>query len=92
MRKTHQLKTTTSKWAKYNDQFFWTIRENDRDFKVGDVCLFQEVKMEDGRQVYTNEWTVAKITRILLHVDFPQGLQKGYCIMDMFKLDGSKNI
>ncbi|TMO75314.1 DUF3850 domain-containing protein [Pseudoalteromonas aurantia] len=54
------------------------IRNNDRDFKVGEFLVLNEV---DSSLEKTGRWTVVCINHILTADEFPCGLQKGYCML-----------
>ena len=39
MIKAHNLKVNILNWLKYEEKENWSLRKNDREFDVGDVCL-----------------------------------------------------
>lgn len=53
------------------------IRFNDRDYKVGDKLMLNEVYNNQ----YTNKQVCVKITYILTDEDFQEGIQKGYVVL-----------
>lgn len=63
------------------------IRKNDRDFRVGDLLIltrFYDKQIPDNPMyVYTrdNEKINAKVTYLLKHEDFPDGIPEGYVVM-----------
>lgn len=93
--KTHDLKTLPKffRSSLYGIKNF-TIRKNDRDFKVGDYIKKIEVDVDrDGFGVSeyyrTGRTVLFKITYVLTHDDFPEGLKEGYVIIgyDMVRSD-----
>lgn len=56
------------------------LRLDDRNFKCGDSVQLQEW----ARGRYTGREILLLITHVLRDVDFPQGLQNGFC---MFSFD-----
>lgn len=70
----HKLKVNYKNGAKYEKETSWSIRLNDRDFKVGDLCLFKRIPSE-GTALILKE--ITKIT------EFPEGLKYGYVILDL---------
>lgn len=52
------------------------IRENDRDYKVGDIVYLRE--WDDDK--FTGNALIVKITYILTAEQFSEGLQRGYCV------------
>lgn len=57
------------------------IRQNDRNFKPGDTMILQEWDPE--LEKYTGNRCDASVDYVLYHEDFPQGIQKGYCVMSI---------
>ena len=39
--KVHELKVNEDKFSKYLDKESWSIRNDDRDFRIGDICVFK---------------------------------------------------
>jgi len=75
--KIHELKVLRKNWDKYIDPVMWSLRKNDRDFKIGDICAF-----------YIEEYPIRKfifkrITGGLKAEDFTEGLQEGYVILTL---------
>ena len=67
------------------------VRKDDRNFRIGDTIEFMRVD-EDGNTIQngkgTNDYSVKKITFILAHEDFPEGISEGYVVlglMDAFR-------
>lgn len=61
----------------------WEIRKNDRDFKEGDIIHFVD---QEGEEFFEYPNNLYKITFILQNI--PQfGLQEGYCIFSIEKLN-----
>lgn len=52
------------------------IRNNDRNFKVGDTVVLN--CYADGEP--TGESITVKITNIITHEQFPDGIKEGYCV------------
>jgi len=55
------------------------IRKNDRDFQVADIVTLREWDKDS----YTERFMRFKITHILTHEDFPEGINEGYCVMSL---------
>lgn len=52
------------------------VRKFDRDYKIDDIIMF--VIQFDNPVFYYKQW---RITYILDHDDFPEGIKKGYCVL-----------
>lgn len=88
--KAHELKVTEDNWGKYLKDESWSIRNNDRGFEIEDICKFYLVKDEVTKQYEKIGMTsygpieiLKQVTNILYAKDFPDGLQKGYCILNL---------
>lgn len=82
MKTIHILKVFASNWDKYLENTSWSIRRDDRNFRRGDLCIFQE--LYPFRPLQTKEVLIIKeITKILDHNSFKEGLNKGYVILDL---------
>ena len=77
----HHLKTWTHFFEDILRGKNFEIRKNDRDFQVGDILVLEDfcpqLKMAMGRSVRK------LVTYVLLHEDFPKGIQEDYCIMGL---------
>lgn len=66
------------------------LRKNDRDYKVGDLIHFIDIKQSNSDNcdcdIYINEDDLYKITYILKNVE-EYGLDKDYCILGIKKLE-----
>ena len=89
----HNLKVTENNWPKYLKRESWSIRNNDRGFKVDDVCCFTLVKSKDTLQMerqgmtrFSKEKVLKQITGVVYHKDFPEGIKEGYCVLDLHTL------
>jgi ASC-1-like (ASCH) protein len=86
----------TTHYLKLHDRYFdavkngfkrFEIRKNDRDFRVGDLLIltrFYDKQIPDNPMyVYTrdSEKINAKVTYLLKHEDFPDGIPEGYVVM-----------
>jgi len=76
----HELKT----WPAYYNEVFMShktfeVRENDRDFKVGDMLNLKEYDPE--KKEYTGRQLTRTITYILHGGQF--GIEKGTCVMSI---------
>ena len=62
------------------------VRKDDRSFRIGDTIEFMRVD-ENGNTIQngkgTNDYSVKKITFILTHEDFPQGISEGYVVLGL---------
>ena len=58
------------------------IRKADRDYKVGDVLIFNRID-DEGRKSPNEPSIHRMISYILRHEDFPAGIQEGYVILGM---------
>lgn len=55
------------------------IRLNDRNYQVNDILKLHEVFGEE----YTGNQVMEKITYILSHKDFPEGIPEGYVVFSI---------
>lgn len=55
----------------------FTVRKNDREYEVGGVIRKMGYTPDKG---YTGEYADFKITYILTHDDFPDGIKEGYIV------------
>ena len=83
----HCLKLSTRYYdAVDNGTKPFEVRRNDRGFRIGDTIEFMRVD-EDGNTIQngkgTNDYSVKKITFILTHEDFPQGVSEGYVVLGL---------
>lgn len=79
--KTHDLKTTSQFFeAIVSDAKRFELRKDDRGYSVGDRLVLREWSASSG---YTGRKVVRIVTSILYALDFPQGLQPGYCAMSV---------
>ena len=64
------------------------LRKNDRDFRVGDFMVLQEISNDSVRHFvkYTGRTAVCKITHVLTDTQFG-GLQDGFCIISFLLID-----
>ena len=87
----------TEHHLKLNDKYYdavkygfkrFEIRKNDRDFRVGDILVLTRVCADE--KILENPMFVtirdcekinAKVTYILTHEDFPDGIPEGYVVM-----------
>lgn len=75
----HRLKIQSKYFeAVCTRQKCFEIRKNDRNYKVGDCLILQEID-ESGRKTGSN---VLVVVTYLLD-DFQAGLKDGYCIMSI---------
>ena len=76
----HKLKTVEPHFSNVlNGSKTFEIRLNDRDYKVGDDLILAKFPDVDKRSLIIR----AKITHILKHEDFPQGIHHGYVVLSM---------
>lgn len=61
----------------------WEIRKNDRDFKEGDIIHFVG---QDSEEFFEYPDNLFRITYILQNIN-EYGLQEGYCIFSIEKLN-----
>lgn len=62
------------------------VRKGDRDFSVGDYLVLREWIQTDPYSLggyYTGEQEVRKVTYILTHDEFGEGIKRGYCVMSL---------
>ncbi len=65
------------------------LRYNDRDYQVGDLIRFIDIKEDDTKnnvEPYIDENTLYRITYVLKDVE-KYGLDKDYCILAIKKLE-----
>ncbi len=82
----HELKTVNPFFRDIVDglkQF--EIRKNDRDYKQGDTVTLYEYNPIN--KCATSRWVNVKITYVLYHHDFPDGIKEGYCIFGFTELN-----
>jgi hypothetical protein len=76
--KTHELKTLPLFFQQtWDNNKFFEIRENDRDFKVGDKVLLREWDHLNG---YSGRTISDEITSV---VQYPPGLRDGYVVLGL---------
>ena len=76
----HELKVLLKFWPYYkNGSKPFSIRENDRNFAVGDICIF---KLWDEERFILNEIVVKKVTYIIQDYE-SQGIKSGYCVLGL---------
>lgn len=65
----------------------YEIRKDDRGgFSAGDVLVLREVDYNDNDVVYyTGRIVTAKVTHVITHEQFPDGLKKGYAVLGLGK-------
>lgn len=79
---THELKVWKSFYSDIASKMKrFEIRKNDRNFKPGDTLILLEWDPE--LEKYTGNRCDAGVDYILYHDDFPQGIQKDYCVMSI---------
>ncbi len=77
--RTHDLKVQTQFWADlWEFRTTAQLRQDDRQYRVGDVLLLREYNPQFG---YTGMNCKRKITHILRHEDVPYGVRRGWCIL-----------
>ena len=59
----------------------WELRKDDRGYKVGDTIWLKE--WDKDLQVFTGRMLTALVIYVLRDVDFPAGLQKGFCVLSL---------
>jgi len=82
----HELKVNQQYWPDYKSGLKNnSLRKNDRNFAVGDVCVFRlwlDAKEPENSHFVLNEMIVKKITHILHDYD-SRNLKAGYCILSL---------
>jgi hypothetical protein len=79
----HELKCVQPFFsAVKNGKKNFEVRKNDREFMVGDILWLREynpsITQNNG---YTGEGFFRDIIYILKDIDYPEGVQSGYCIL-----------
>lgn len=59
------------------------VRKSDRDFQIGQEWYLDHYDPVTG---YGHKQIYIKITHVLAHDDFPEGIQPGYCMISFQKL------
>ena len=76
----HELKVEMRYWPYYkNGEKSFSIRNNDRNFAVGDTCVF---KLFNNKTFIVNEIIVKKIS-FILHDYETRFLKEGYCVLGL---------
>ena len=90
--KIHKLKTDPFVFqASWDGLRPWEIRNNDRDYQVGDSLVLEETRYT-GEQMKTGEWPLEYTGRkLLVEVEFilagpVYGLQEGWVIMSCLEI------
>ena len=79
--KKHELKTVNPYFDKvWEGLKTFEVRENDRDFKVGDTLILKEWDYKN--ELYTRREIRAEVTYILS--DFQEVIRPGYVVMSIF--------
>lgn len=87
--KTHSLKIDVHFWNSIcNGDKLCEVRRNDRDFQVGDKIYFNAV-VPDGHEDVVNNLSADtyKISHVLSSDQFPSGIQRGYCVLSIKKVE-----
>lgn len=78
----HELKCDPKYFRRVFDaQKNFEVRKNDRDFQIGDTIRLREYD-RDAKE-YTNRELFFKISYILSHFDYPDGLKDDYCVLGL---------
>ena len=88
--KFHELKVTHNNWEKYEYRDSSSIRENDRDFKVGDLCIFRkwDKRLEKGPTMgYSGEYIMKKI----LFIHEGMGMKDNFVVLSIRTLFKSED-
>lgn len=81
----HGLKVQTQFWADlWEFRTTAQLRQDDRQYRVGDVLLLREYNPQFG---YTGMNCKRRVTHILRHEDVPYGVRRGWCILSTAKID-----
>lgn len=76
----HELKVKPEFWPYYKSGLKpFSVRKDDRDFAVGDICIFKLWK-ED--RFIINEVVVKKVSYILYDYNSP-GIKNTYCVLGL---------
>lgn len=77
----HELKTTSKFFRRVfdNDKQF-EVRKNDRDFQINDTLKLIEI---DDNNEKTGRTLYKRVRYILSHIDYPDGLKEGYCVLGL---------
>jgi hypothetical protein len=62
------------------------VRRDDRDYQVGDVLVLREwieYHWTPWGGYYTGRSVMRRVTYVLRHEDFPQGIAEGYCVLGL---------
>lgn len=79
----HSLKTAPKFFDAVEDGIKnFEVRKNDRDYKVGDVL--ELYKYPDANDT---DFIKRRITYIITHEDFPEGVPAGYVVMGISKTE-----
>ncbi len=73
--KTHELKVKIQNWNKYNNKTSWSLREDDRNFAIGDICIFRPIK---DNCIYD-----FRIIKEIMGITKGYGLKESFCVLDL---------
>jgi hypothetical protein len=84
----HELKCLDHFFGAINDGTkTFEVRFNDRDYRVDDMLLLCEVKMVETQSivkpVQTGRCVQRRVTYVLKHEDFPEGVPEGWCVLGL---------
>lgn len=83
--RTHELKVQTQFWDDlWNFKTTAQLRQDDRQYRVGDVLDLREYNPQFG---FTGMNCKRRVTHILRHEDVPYGVRRGWCILSTAKMD-----
>jgi hypothetical protein len=81
----HELKVQTQFWDDlWNFRTTAQLRQDDRQYRVGDVLDLREYNPQFG---FTGMNCRRRVTHILRHEDVPYGVRRGWCILSTAVMD-----
>lgn len=92
---THRLKTKSCYFKDIaSDRKSFEVRKNDRYFKAGDILILIELserKLDLNIQGRESEYETgavksARISYVLSHEQFPEGIELGYCVLGLIHI------
>ena len=82
--KFHEIKVTPDHWDKYKHEICFSVRNDDRGFEEGDICIFRlwsapKGYMNDSKEYMNDSYSIKRI----LAIHRGMGMKCDYCILTL---------